>query len=102
MKEEFKCLRCGNCCRWPGYVRVNNREIDAIAAFLGISPDLPLIEEAGSVISLFEIKVSLRSDGKYKFDFKGPRVTLTEKNPGCEEYVIYLNGEPHGKISSSK
>lgn len=70
--------------------------------FLGISPDLPLIVEAGSVISLFEIKVSLRSDGKYKFDFKGPRVTLTEKNPGCEEYVIYLNGEPHGKISSSK
>ena len=70
--------------------------------FLGISPDLPLIVEAGSVISLFEIKVSLRSDGKYKFDFKGPRVTLTEKNPECEEYVIYLNGEPHGKISSSK
>ena len=70
--------------------------------FLGISPDLPLVVEAGSVISLFEIKVSLRSDGKYKFDFKGPRVTLTEKNPGCEEYVIYLNGEPYGKISSSK
>ena len=70
--------------------------------FLEISPDLPLVVEAGSIISLFEIKVSLRSDGKYKFDFKGPRVTLTEKNPGCEEYVIYLNGEPYGKISSSK
>ena len=70
--------------------------------FLGISLDLPLVVEAGSVISLFEIKVSLRSDGKYKFDFKGSRVTLTEKNPGCEEYVIYLNGEPYGKISSSK
>ena len=70
--------------------------------FLGISPDLPLVVEAGSVISLFEIKVSLRSDGKYKFDFKGPRITLTEKDPNCEEYVIYLNGEPYGKISSSK
>ena len=70
--------------------------------FLGVSSDLPLIMEAGSIISLFEIKVSLRSDGKYRFDFKGPRVTLTEKNPGCEDYVIYLNGEPYGKISSSK
>lgn len=70
--------------------------------FLGISPDLPLIVEAGSVISLYEIRVSLRSDGKYRFDFKGPRVTLTEKNPGCDEYVIYLNGEPYGTISSSK
>lgn len=70
--------------------------------FLGVSSDLPLIMEAGSIISLYEIKVSLRSDGKYRFDFKGPRVTLTEKNPGCEDYVIYLNGEPYGKISSSK
>lgn len=70
--------------------------------FLGISPDLPLIVEAGSVISLFEIKVSLRSDGKYRFDFRGSKVTLTEKNPGCNEYVIYLNGDPYGKISSSK
>ena len=70
--------------------------------FLGVSSDLPLIMEAGSIISLFGIKVSLRSDGKYRFDFKGPRVTLTEKNPGCEDYVIYLNGEPYGKISSSK
>lgn len=70
--------------------------------FLGISPDLPLIVEAGSVISLFEIKVSLRSDGKYRFDFRGSKVTLTEKNPGCDEYVIYLNGDPYGKISSSK
>ena len=70
--------------------------------FLGISPDLPLIVEAGSVISLFEIKVSLRSDGKYRFDFRGSKVTLTEKNPECDEYVIYLNGDPYGKISSSK
>ena len=70
--------------------------------FLGISPDLPLIVESGSVVSLYEIKVSLRSDGKYRFDFKGSRVTLTEKNPGCDEYVIYLNGESYGTISSSK
>ena len=28
------CTGCGNCCRWPGYVRVNEAEIDRIAAFL--------------------------------------------------------------------
>ena len=34
--EQFHCLRCGNCCRWPGAVRVGEAEIDAIAAYLGI------------------------------------------------------------------
>lgn len=28
---------CGNCCKWPGYVRLNDKEIDRIAAFLGIT-----------------------------------------------------------------
>lgn len=69
--------------------------------FLGISPDLPMIIEAGHVYSLFNIKVSLRSDGKYIFDFKENKVFLEEKNPGCNEYIIYLNGEAYGKNSSS-
>ena len=36
----FQCRRCGNCCRWPGHVHVNDREIDAIAAMLGMTPEL--------------------------------------------------------------
>ncbi len=36
---EFHCLRCGNCCRWSGCVKVTDAEIDAIAAFLGMEPD---------------------------------------------------------------
>ena len=35
---HYLCQRCGNCCRWPGFVRVSEDEIDAIADFLGISP----------------------------------------------------------------
>ena len=37
MDKVFHCRRCGNCCRWPGYVRVSAGEIDAIAAFLGVT-----------------------------------------------------------------
>ena len=36
---EFRCRRCGNCCRWPGHVHVTDREVDAIAAMLGMSPE---------------------------------------------------------------
>ena len=35
----FVCVRCGNCCRWSGCVKVTDAEIDAIAAFLGMPPE---------------------------------------------------------------
>ena len=30
----YQCQRCGNCCRWPGDVRLNDDEVSKIAAFL--------------------------------------------------------------------
>ncbi len=33
------CQRCGNCCRWPGFVRIDDGEIEAIAKFLDLVPD---------------------------------------------------------------
>ena len=35
---EFRCLRCGKCCRWKGLVKVTEAEADAIAAFLKMEP----------------------------------------------------------------
>jgi hypothetical protein len=32
----YLCQRCTNCCRWPGFVRVSEDEIAAIAGFLGM------------------------------------------------------------------
>ena len=34
---DFECARCGNCCRWSGYVRLREEEIGKIAAFLNMS-----------------------------------------------------------------
>ena len=36
-KENFICRRCGACCRQPGFVRLEQGESAAIAAFLGLS-----------------------------------------------------------------
>ena len=33
-KPFFQCQRCGNCCKWPGEVLVNDDEIDTIADYL--------------------------------------------------------------------
>jgi len=35
--KKFHCRGCGACCRWPGIVRVNSREISAIAEYLQIT-----------------------------------------------------------------
>ncbi|MEA4862799.1 MAG: YkgJ family cysteine cluster protein [Victivallaceae bacterium] len=32
--NSFRCVRCGNCCRWYGPVRVDASEIADISAFL--------------------------------------------------------------------
>jgi uncharacterized protein len=31
---HYICQRCTNCCRWPGLVRLTNKDITSIAAYL--------------------------------------------------------------------
>lgn len=35
-EPRYRCVRCGNCCRWPGLVRLTDGDITAIAGFLGM------------------------------------------------------------------
>jgi len=35
----YQCQRCGNCCRWPGTVKLTLGDIERIADFLQISPE---------------------------------------------------------------
>ena len=36
-KIHYQCQRCTNCCRWPGFVKINEHEITALAAYLGVT-----------------------------------------------------------------
>ncbi len=36
-KIYYQCQRCTNCCRWPGFVKLNDREIAEIAMFVGLT-----------------------------------------------------------------
>jgi Fe-S-cluster containining protein len=33
----YQCQRCTNCCRWPGFVRVDDADISGLAGHLGLS-----------------------------------------------------------------
>ncbi len=41
---HYECQRCTNCCRWPGFVVVSEREIGAIARQVGMD-ELTFIQE---------------------------------------------------------
>jgi len=32
--REFKCLRCGDCCRWQGYVYITQEDVKRISGHL--------------------------------------------------------------------
>jgi len=34
--KNFTCKRCGTCCRWSGYVRLQDGEAEEIADYLGL------------------------------------------------------------------
>lgn len=38
-KPYYQCMRCGNCCRWPGDVNITAEEATRIAAFLGMAEE---------------------------------------------------------------
>ena len=38
-EPRYLCQRCGNCCRWPGFVRLDEKEIAAIAEHLDMTSD---------------------------------------------------------------
>ena len=37
MPIHYECVRCTECCRWPGQVRLTDAEISRLAKFLGLS-----------------------------------------------------------------
>jgi Fe-S-cluster containining protein len=36
-KVHYQCQRCTSCCRWPGFVKIEDAEITALASFFAIS-----------------------------------------------------------------
>lgn len=33
---RYQCQRCGNCCRWPGFVRLTDADVTALAGRFGL------------------------------------------------------------------
>lgn len=55
--SQFKCLKCGACCRQTGYVRLEKAEVDTIADFLTM--DIHDFTEAFTILTKDRLCLSL-------------------------------------------
>ncbi|MHB9138061.1 MAG: YkgJ family cysteine cluster protein [Victivallaceae bacterium] len=79
-KSSFHCARCGNCCKWPGYVRISVEETELIAAFLKM--DVPTFTDKYAMLTVDRSGLSLteKSDGACVFYDENP--------PSCQIEVV--------------
>lgn len=76
----YACTRCGNCCRWPGIVKLSDPEIDRMAAYLQLTP------------AAFVAQYT-----KLRPDRQG--LTLEEHADGS---CIFLEGQNHCRVNPAK
>ncbi len=79
-KLKFKCVRCGDCCKWHGYVKVSESEAEAIAQFIGMDTadfyeNMLMPGDEGESVSLTE-----NDDGSCPFYSDSPQ--------GCRIYEV--------------
>ncbi len=70
---NFKCIRCGACCCWPGDVRLKDDEIDRIAAWMGM--------EAGAFL-----------EGYTRLTYDRSGLSLRDQEDGS--CVFFRDGDP--------
>ncbi len=76
--SKFRCRRCGNCCRWPGAVKVTDNEVDAIAAFLEMPLEKFLAEHTVITPDRRHLSLCEKADGSCEY-----LITDHEGLPAC-------------------
>ena len=89
---RFKCQRCGNCCRWEGYVRLTPEEVDKIAAFFELT--VPEFIETYTMLTKDRRGLSLieNDQGYCIFLTRAGTCQIQPVKPGqCEQFPNFWN-----------
>lgn len=91
----FHCARCGNCCKWPGYVKISIEETELIAAFLQM--DVPTFTDKYAMLTADRRGLSLteQTDGACVFyDDNPPSCRIEPVKPSqCRLFPVNWNFE---------
>ena len=81
--EKFSCKRCGACCRWEGAVKVEEDEVDAIAAFLNMSVEEFLEQHTRLTPDRQHLSLLEKENGECEY-----LITAPDGLPGCAIEVV--------------
>jgi Fe-S-cluster containining protein len=91
--KDFKCKRCGTCCKWPGYVRLLEGEVEDIAGFLDL--ELHFFTDKYTTITADRRNLSLieNEDGScIFFEDNPPRCKINPVKPQqCRDFPYRWN-----------
>jgi len=64
--EAFECQRCGDCCRWPGYVYIAQDDVKRIAAHLGLS-EFEFVNRYAEIVHRPRLNLKTKPNGECVF-----------------------------------
>jgi len=78
--KDFKCTGCGTCCRWTGSVLLSHRDIEVMAAWLGLS-ELQFIDRHTRLApNRIQLALIDQTDGSCSF-LVGNRCSIYDARP---------------------
>jgi uncharacterized protein len=100
---SFNCRCCGACCRWSGYVRVTEAELDAIAAHL----DMPVRQFIEACCKLTRDRTGLtiieKQDGSCLFLLPDNRCRIQPVKPKqCRDFPGKWNFPGHEAVCKAR
>ena len=66
-RSSFLCRRCGDCCRWPGSVLLEEADIAAASAALAMEPGDFIAAHAELARNRAQLTLKEKSDGSCEF-----------------------------------
>ena len=88
--RKFICRRCGACCRWPGSVLLEDGDVAAAAAELGMDEDEFIERHAALARNRAQLTLKEKDDGACEFLEADGRCRIYTARPRqCRDF-------PHG------
>jgi len=102
-QPSFECARCGTCCKWPGYVRLNKNEITKIADFLGLD-EFAFTDKYTEITSdRCNLTLIEHDDGSCIFFHESSECEINPVKPlQCRNFPLIWNFEGWEKICKGK
>lgn len=102
VKIKYKCVQCGNCCRWRGYVHVTNEEIEAIARFLGMPYDTFMAKYTRLTADRKGLSLTEKDNGECVF-LEGNKCLIHDVKPRqCKRFPNEWNFEGFREVCNAE